>query len=86
MPSISEFFGITIYFYFNDHPPPHFHAKYAEHEARFRIDTLEIYEGELPRRVRSLVIEWASMHRKELLENWYLACDGEDLKDIEPLD
>jgi hypothetical protein len=86
MPSVSEFFGITIYFYFNDHPPPHFHAKYAEHEARFRINTLEMYEGELPRRVRSLVIEWASMHRKELLENWYLARDGEDLKNIEPLD
>lgn len=86
MPSVSEFYGITVYFYFNDHPPPHFHAKYAEHEARFRIDTLEIYEGELPRRVRSLVVEWASMHRKELMENWDLARDGEDLKKIEPLD
>ena len=60
MPCVSEFFGIAVYFYFNDHSPPHFHAKYAEYEARFYIDTLEMYEGELPRRARSLVIEWGT--------------------------
>lgn len=27
MPRVSEFFGVAIYFYFNDHPPPHFHAE-----------------------------------------------------------
>ena len=49
MPSICEFFGIIIYLYYNDHVPPHFPAEYAEHEALFRIDTLEVYQGELPR-------------------------------------
>jgi hypothetical protein len=29
LPKISEFFGIDIYMYFEDHPPPHFHAQYA---------------------------------------------------------
>ncbi len=33
VPRISEFFGITIAMYYNDHAPPHFHAKYGEHEA-----------------------------------------------------
>lgn len=30
MPKISEFFGIYIYMYFEDHAPPHFHALYGE--------------------------------------------------------
>lgn len=33
MPSISSFFGVVIYMYFNDHSPPHFHAEYGEFEA-----------------------------------------------------
>lgn len=27
-------------------------------------------EGELPSKVLSLVVEWASLHQTELLENW----------------
>ena len=69
MPSVSEFFGIAIYVYYNDHVPPHFHAKYAEQEALFRIDTLEVYSGELQSRARALVVEWASLHRIELMED-----------------
>jgi hypothetical protein len=29
MPTISQFYGITIRMYFDDHPPPHFHAYYG---------------------------------------------------------
>jgi len=32
MPEVSRFYGIIIRFYFRDHPPPHFHAIYAEHD------------------------------------------------------
>jgi Domain of unknown function (DUF4160) len=85
MPSISEFFGIVIYIYYNDHAPPHFHAEYAEHEALFLIDTLEVYSGELPNRARALVVEWASLHRSELSENWERAKQGIPLREIEPL-
>lgn len=42
MPRVSEFFGITIYMYYNDHMPPHFHAEYGEYEAIYEIDTLDI--------------------------------------------
>jgi hypothetical protein len=59
MPCVCEFYGVAIYFYYNDHAPPHFHAEYAEFEAKFLIDTLELFEGTLPRRARTLVIEWA---------------------------
>jgi hypothetical protein len=70
----------------NDHSPPHFHVKYAEHKAQMTIETMEIYEGKLPRRVLALVLEWAALHRAELWANWEKARDGLPLKQIEPLD
>lgn len=54
----------------NDHEPPHFHARYAEHEAVMRLDTLEVAVGNLPRRALGLVLEWATEHRGELWVNW----------------
>jgi len=86
MPRVSEFFGIVIYLYHNDHNPPHFHAEYAGNEATFTITTLDLLAGELPRRARALVLEWASLHRMELLDNWERARRGEPPEKIEPLD
>ena len=40
MPTISTFYGILIRMFFNDHPPPHFHARYGEFEATIDISTL----------------------------------------------
>ena len=77
---------MAIYFYYNDHAPPHFHAEYAEFEAKFLIDTLELFEGSLPRRARTLVIEWAAEHRLELQQNWERARNGERLVQIESLE
>ncbi len=70
MPEISRFFGIVIYMYFNDHNPPHFHVKHEKYNAIIDITTLGIIEGSLPPKALSLVIEWASIHQKELLKNW----------------
>lgn len=61
MPTISMFFGILIRMYFNDHPPPHFHARYNEHEAVIAIEPLSVIEGSLPKRALSLVLEWAAL-------------------------
>ncbi|MCT8342979.1 MULTISPECIES: DUF4160 domain-containing protein [Photorhabdus] len=52
MPTISEFFGILIRMYYDDHNPPHFHAYYGEHEAIISIETLEVMEGSLPKRAK----------------------------------
>ena len=86
MPTISEFFGILIRMYYDDHNPPHFHAYYGEHQALISIQTLEVLEGSLPRRVKALVIEWAIDHREELKEDWRLAEMHESLKKIAPLE
>ena len=86
MPTISQFFGISIRMYFDDHGPPHFHAYYGAHAAKIEIETLRIQEGKLPRRARNLILEWAIDHRDELLENWRLAEAHTPLNNIAPLE
>jgi len=56
--------------YFNDHGPPHFHVQYSEYRATVAIETAAVAEGELPPRVAGLVVEWANLHRPELMANW----------------
>lgn len=85
VPTISRFFGIVIAMYFDDHGPPHFHARHTEGSAKIRIDTLEAIETSLGRRQLRLVLAWAELHRDELLENWRLARAGETLHEIDPL-
>lgn len=85
MPEISRFYGIKIYFFFRDHNPPHFHASYGEDEALISINTLEIMEGSLPKRALLLVVEWALLHRGELMQAWEIAVKGEVPAKIKPL-
>ena len=85
MPRVSAFYGIVIAMYYDDHPPPHFHAKYGDHDAQVSIETGELLQGTLPRRQRALVREWATIHRQELEENWTSAGRQEPLVTIEPL-
>lgn len=85
MPRISEFYGIVIYMYYNDHLPPHFHAEYGEAEAIYAIETLDVLRGRLPRHAQSLVVEWALAHRAELRTDWDRAREQIPLNRIEPL-
>jgi hypothetical protein len=85
MPTISMFFGIVIQMYINDHAPPHFHVRYAEHMAQININTLDIIKGNLPKRVMSLVQEWGQNHQNELMENWELCTRMKLPNNIEPL-
>ena len=85
MPEISRFYGIVIKMYFADHAPPHFHAEYAEYEARVAIDNLAVLTGELPPRAMGLVAEWASLHQQELQTLWERATKLEALNRIDPL-
>lgn len=85
MPEISRFYGIVIIMYYNDHAPPHFHAKYENQTGVFSITDLKLIEGDLPKRVILLVLEWAFEHRSELMTDWNLLQDKKPLKKIEPL-
>jgi hypothetical protein len=86
MPRISEFFGIEIYMYYNDHLPPHFHARYQHHFARIDIASGEVTGGQLPTRAERLVREWAALRRAELDANWQRARSGVSLMQIAPLE
>jgi hypothetical protein len=85
MPTISTFYGILIQMFWRDHAPPHFHALYAEHEAQIDIRTLEVIEGDLPKRALALVLEWASENRAKLMEDWDLCARMQMPKKIPPL-
>lgn len=85
MPTVCMFYGIIIQMFWQEHAPPHFHALYAEHEALIDIRTLEVIKGYLPRRALELVLEWASEHRSELIEDWELCTQRQMPKKIQPL-
>ena len=85
MPTICTFYGILIRMFFNEHAPPHFHARYGEFEATIDIRTRDVLEGQLPSRALSLVREWATIHREELMEDWRLCRENTQPAKIEPL-
>ena len=85
MPELSCFLGISILMYFDDHNPPHFHVKYNEYRALISIDELKVLEGQLPARILGLVIEWADLHKKELMQNWDLVKNNGEFIKVNPL-
>lgn len=85
MPVISRFLGIIISMYWQDHLPPHFHAKYSEYEITVNIKN-GVIEGRFPKRALKLVIEWYELHKDELLENWELCKTQKPTKQIQPLE
>lgn len=85
MPTISSFYGILIMMYWADHQPPHFHARYGEHKVSVEIGTLTILKGRLPRRAMALVLEWAQLHREELMEAWDRCVHQQPPRKIRPL-
>jgi hypothetical protein len=86
VPRISYFYGIIISMPANDHDPPHFHIRYAEHKGRVVIETGDVLPGaDLPRRALRLVEEWRAAHIHELLAAWSAVRDGRQPGTIDPL-
>ena len=85
MPTISMFRGIKITMNWNDHQPPHFHAKYGSDEVLISINDAEVIEGSIPSKQLKMLLGWAVFHQAELLENWELARNKQELFEIEPL-
>ena len=85
MPEISRFLGIVVQMYFEDHLPPHFHARYGEFRVKVLIQS-GIVEGRFPPRALRHLMEWYDLHREELQQDWLLASRGEDPLPIAPLE
>ncbi|WP_420436221.1 DUF4160 domain-containing protein [Candidatus Poriferisodalis sp.] len=86
MPELSRFFGIVITMYARDHPPPHFHARYGEHEALVDVENSQLLRGSLSRRAQDIVDEWSALHRAELRTAWEALRSGRAPAGIAPLE
>ncbi|MCP4548581.1 MAG: DUF4160 domain-containing protein [bacterium] len=84
MPTISRFYGIVIFMNYNDHNPPHFHARYQDQEVTVQIEA-GLVQGKMTRRALRMVFEWSEKHQDKLLENWELARARKPLEWISPL-
>jgi uncharacterized protein DUF4160 len=88
MPVISVFYGITILMYYFDnrkHQLPHIHVQYGGEEAVMAIPEGELIEGSIRANKLRLVQAWIEIHRDELMADWNLAVNGEQVYKIEPL-
>ena len=85
MPEISRFFGIVITMYYDDHPPPHFHARYGGDQILVEIENGRVLAGRFSPRLTGLVQEWLVLHRDELRANWRRARNEEALERIDGL-
>jgi len=82
------FYGIIISMYYFDnkqHKVPHIHVKYQGEEAIFSIPDGEILEGSMKTNKKKLVEAWILIHEDELMADWDLAINGEEIFKIDPL-
>lgn len=72
MPVIARFYGLIIKMFLvgSEHNPPHIHVIYNEYGALYDIQTQKLIEGDLPARADSMVREWMSVYKDELMEIW----------------
>lgn len=84
MPTISRFYGIVIFMNYNDHLPPHFHARYQDQEIIVQIES-GLVQGKMFRRALRMVLEWSEKYQEELMRNWELARARKPLEPVPPL-
>ncbi|WP_420208086.1 DUF4160 domain-containing protein [Candidatus Electronema sp. JC] len=88
MPVVSAFYGLIISLYYRDnkrHHKPHIHVWYQDSEAVLSVPEGELIEGSLPNSKMKLVLAWMEIHKDELLADWKLAADGQQIFKIDPL-
>lgn len=83
MPEIARFYEIIIKMFFKpkEHEPSHIHALYGEYMGEFNILTLEMIQGDLPKKAQELVREWIALHQNELQKMW----DNQKIVKLPPL-
>ena len=73
---------IKMYLLGKEHNPPHIHALYGDYNGVIDIQTLDMIEGDLPRKALNMVREWAADYQAELLEMWMT----QNFKTLPPLE
>ena len=88
MPVISMFYGIIVSLYYmnnRQHHTPHIHVRYQDQEAVVSIPDGEVIDGRLQSNKMKLVQAWIEIHKDELMADWELAINGEEVFKIDPL-
>ena len=80
MPEIARFYGVTIFMYYDEHPPPHLHARHGRTKAAFSLADGRCLRGELPPFGMRMVRDWILAHQTELTNNWQCAVAHEPLE------
>jgi hypothetical protein len=70
MATVARFDGIKIQFYWDEHPPAHFHVEYGEYRAQVAIDSLKIIKGYIPSAQFGKVKTWARSRKSRLFDAW----------------
>lgn len=83
MPIISRFYGMVVKMYYlaSEHNPPHIHVIYGEYIGVINLLTLEMMQGDLPNKALSIIKDWTSIHRDELIEMW----TTQEFKSLSPI-
>jgi len=82
------FYGIIISIYFFDnrrHKKPHLHVQYQDEEAVITIPDGVVMEGSLKPNKLKLVEAWIEIHKDEIMADWQLASNGQEIFKIDPL-
>lgn len=88
MPVISMFYGVIVLMYYFDnrrHHQPHIHVQYSGEEAVISIPEGDLMEGSLRSAKLKLVQAWIEIHQDELMADWELAVNGQQIFKIDPL-
>lgn len=84
MPKISEFSGMKIYVYFDDHDPPHFHIR-GQDKAEIYIKTGAYKNGLLPLKKQRDILQWLNEYRNDIMEAWNNCTEFRVPRKIPPL-
>ena len=86
MPTVAILRNVLIQFYYNDHDPPHFHARGRGFSARVGIEDAAFLDiqGVMPVSIQRDIVEWTGRRHAELAENWRLARLNQPLNRIDP--
>ena len=70
MPTVAIVDGVAIWFYPDEHRPPHFQAVFAEFVAQIQIAQPVVFRGSLPAPKLKTVLSWVGQNCEGLMDAW----------------
>ncbi|MCJ2036408.1 DUF4160 domain-containing protein [Methylobacterium sp. J-068] len=70
MPTFQNFDSFRLEVRSRDHNPPHFHIVGPDHHALVNIQTLQVMEGTLTRKMLAEAVTWAAENTDALMNEW----------------